>query len=51
MPDRPDPLPFLGLIMDNYATHKTALITRWLAKRPRYHLHFTPTHASWLNQA
>jgi transposase len=38
------------LILDNYATHKTALITRWLAKRPRYHLHFTPTHASWLNQ-
>ena len=35
---------------DNYATHKTALIARWLAKRPRYHLHFTPTHASWLNQ-
>ena len=38
------------LILDNYATHKTALIKRWLAKRPRYHLHFTPTHASWLNQ-
>src|SRR5580658_1799774 len=33
------------LILDNYATHKTPLITRWLAKRPRYHLHFTPTHA------
>jgi transposase len=38
------------LILDNYATHKTATIARWLAKRPRYHLHFTPTHASWLNQ-
>jgi transposase len=38
------------LIMDNYATHKTALIQRWLIKRPHYHLHFTPTHASWLNQ-
>jgi transposase len=37
------------LIMDNYSTHKTALIRRWLAKRPRYHLHFTPTSASWLN--
>jgi transposase len=37
------------LIMDNYGTHKTALIQRWLAKRPRYHLHFTPTSASWLN--
>ena len=37
------------LIVDNYGTHKTALIQRWLAKRPRYHLHFTPTGASWLN--
>jgi transposase len=37
------------LILDNYATHKTPLIRRWLAKRPRYHLHFTPTSASWLN--
>ena len=39
----------IHLILDNYATHKTALIQRWLAKRPRYHLHFTPTSASWLN--
>lgn len=38
------------IILDNYATHKTATIQRWLAKRPRYHLHFTPTHGSWLNQ-
>lgn len=38
------------LVLDNYATHKTDLIKRWLAKRPRFHLHFTPTHASWLNQ-
>lgn len=37
------------LILDNYATHKTPLIRRWLAKHPRYHLHFTPTGASWLN--
>jgi transposase len=37
------------LILDNYGTHKTALIRRWLAKRPRYHLHFTPTGASWIN--
>jgi transposase len=37
------------LILDNYATHKTPLIHRWLAKRPRFHLHFTPTSASWLN--
>ena len=37
------------LILDNYGTHKTPLIRRWLAKRPRYHLHFTPTGASWTN--
>jgi transposase len=37
------------LIVDNYATHKTALIQRWLAKRPRYHVHFTPKGASWIN--
>ena len=37
------------LILDNYGTHKTALIQRWLAKRPRFHTHFTPTGASWLN--
>lgn len=37
------------LIVDNYATHKTALIRNWLAKRPRFQLHFTPTSASWLN--
>jgi len=37
------------LILDNYGTHKTSLIQRWLAKRPRYHLHFTPTGASWTN--
>ena len=37
------------LIMDNYGTHKTALIHRWLAKRPHFHVHFTPTSASWVN--
>lgn len=37
------------LVLDNYGTHKTEMIRRWLAKRPRYHLHFTPTGASWLN--
>src|SRR6516225_7289485 len=36
--------------MDNYATHKTPLIRRWLAKRPRWHVHLTPTSSSWLNQ-
>jgi transposase len=39
----------IHLILDNYGTHKTALIRRWLAKRPRYHVHFTPTSASWVN--
>jgi transposase len=37
------------LIVDNYGTHKTELIKRWFAKRPRFHIHFTPTSASWLN--
>lgn len=37
------------LIVDNYGTHKTALIRRWLLKRPRFQVHFTPTSASWLN--
>ena len=37
------------LILDNYGTHKTPIIQRWLAKRPRYQLHFTPTSASWIN--
>ncbi len=38
------------LIVDNYATHKHAKVKAWLAKRPRYHIHYTPTYASWLNQ-
>ena len=37
------------LILDNYGTHKTPLIKKWLAKRPRFHVHFTPTYGSWLN--
>ena len=37
------------LILDNYATHKTPAIRRWLGLHPRFHLHFTPTSASWLN--
>ena len=37
------------LILDNYQTHKTQIIKRWLLKRPRFHLHFTPTSSSWLN--
>ncbi len=37
------------VIMDNYGTHKTAMIRRWFARHPRFHPHFTPTYASWLN--
>jgi transposase len=38
------------LVMDNYATHKTPLIRDWLVRRPRWHVHLTPTSSSWLNQ-
>jgi transposase len=38
------------LVVDNYSTNKAPIIKAWLAKRPRYHVHFTPTHGSWLNQ-
>lgn len=38
------------VILDNYATHKTAVIKEWLQRHPRYHLHFSPTHSSWINQ-
>lgn len=37
------------IIMDNYSTHKTPRIRAWFAKRPRFHVHFTPTYGSWLN--
>ncbi|ROO24184.1 integrase [Salinisphaera orenii MK-B5] len=37
------------LVLDNYGTHKTAMIHNWLVKHPRFQLHFTPTSASWLN--
>lgn len=39
----------IHLVLDNYGTHKTALIHKWLLKRPRFQLHFTPTSSSWLN--
>jgi transposase len=39
----------LHLIADNYATHKHAKVKAWLAKHPRFHMHFTPTSSSWLN--
>ena len=37
------------LILDNYGTHKTAMIRKWFVKRPRFHVHFTPTYGSWIN--
>ena len=40
----------IHLIIDNASTHKTKLIRNWFAKRPRWHVHFTPTSASWINQ-
>ena len=40
----------IHLVVDNYSTHKHAKVKRWLAARPRYHIHFTPTYSSWLNQ-
>ena len=40
----------MHLILDNYGTHKTPLIHRWLLRRPRFQLHFTPTYSSWINQ-
>jgi transposase len=38
------------LVCDNYATHNTAEIKTWLARHPRFHVHFTPTGSSWMNQ-
>lgn len=40
----------LHLIADNYATHKHPKVQAWLARHPRYRIHFTPTYSSWLNQ-
>jgi len=40
----------IHLIVDNYSTHKHARVKAWLAARPRWHVHFTPTYSSWLNQ-
>jgi transposase len=45
-----DPALEVHIILDNYATHKAPALRTWLAKHPRFQLHFTPTHASWLNQ-
>jgi transposase len=40
----------IHLVLDNYGTHKTAAVKRWFLRHPEYHLHFTPTSSSWLNQ-
>ena len=40
----------IHLVLDNYGTHKHPAVKKWLAVRPRYHVHFTPTSSSWLNQ-
>jgi transposase len=48
--DTVEPQLEVHLILDNYSTHKTPTVMAWLTKRPRFHLHFIPTHASWLNQ-
>jgi len=39
----------MHLILDNYSTHKTQAVKRWLARHPRFHVHFTPTYSSWIN--
>jgi transposase len=39
----------IHVVLDNYSTHKTPTIQRWLLRHPRFHLHFTPTYSSWLN--
>jgi transposase len=40
----------IHLVLDNYETHKTPMIQRWLLRHPRFQLHFTPTYSSWINQ-
>ena len=52
LPGRTDEDPYeVHLVMDNYLTHKAAKVNAWLAKRPHWHIHFTPTYSSRLNQA
>jgi transposase len=48
--DRQTPKHAVHLITDNYATHKHAKVQAWLKRHPRFHMHFTPTSASWINQ-
>ena len=40
----------MHLICDNYGTHKHATVNKWLQAHPRFHMHFTPTYSSWINQ-
>ncbi len=40
----------IHVVLDNYSTHRTPMVKAWLARHPRWHLHFTPTYSSWLNQ-
>ena len=40
----------MHLVCDNYGTHKTPAIQRWLESHPRFHVHYTPTYSSWINQ-
>ena len=48
--DRETPVPTeIHVIADNYATHKHPRVQKWIERRPRFHMHFTPTSASWLN--
>jgi len=52
-PDEPGGVPHaleIHIVADNYATHKTPAVQQWLAKHPRFRVHFTPTSSSWLNQ-
>lgn len=51
LPEQSEKDPYeVHLVMDNYVTHKSAKVNAWLAKRPSWHVHFTPTYSSWLNQ-
>jgi transposase len=52
-PDEPGGEPHvleIHIIAENYATHKTPAVQQWLENHPRFHMHFTPTSSSWLNQ-
>ncbi|WP_309396420.1 transposase, partial [Cerasicoccus maritimus] len=51
LPQRTKEDPYeVHLVMDNYFTHKAEKVNAWLAKRPHWNVHFTPTYSSWLNQ-